>query len=125
MLQDIGLTKHFNLVVESLNIQLVEHETDPGSMANKEELDGLRKILLAQAKQQRGLLVKLRGNVERQEDFHIELGYLRQTLRDPMEYISASSIGMGCMRWGKNLQWIRRRGRRSMLLLLMDKRQSR
>jgi hypothetical protein len=125
VLQDIGLTKHFNLVVESLNIQLVEHETDPGSMANKEELDGLRKILLAQAKQQRGLLVKLRGNVERQEDFHIELGYLRQTLRDPMEYISASSIGMGCMRWGKNLQWIRRRGRRSMLLLLMDKRQSR
>ena len=125
MLQDIGLTKHFNLVVESLNIQLVEHETDPGSMATKEELDGLRKILLAQAKQQRGLLVKLRGNVERQEDFHIELGYLRQTLRDPMEYISASSIGMGCMRWGKNLQWIRRRGRRSMLLLLMDKRQSR
>ena len=122
---DVGLTKHFNLVVESLNIQLVEHETDPGSMANKEELDGLRKILLAQAKQQRGLLVKLRGNVERQEDFHIELGYLRQTLRDPMEYISASSIGMGCMRWGKNLQWIRRRGRRSMLLLLMDKRQSR
>ena len=88
MLQDIGLTKHFNLVVESLNIQLVEHETDPGSMANKEELDGLRKILLAQAKQQRGLLVKLRGNVERQEDFHIELGYLRQTLRDPMEYSS-------------------------------------
>jgi hypothetical protein len=69
---DIGLTKHFNLVVESMNIQLLEHETDPGCMANKEELDGLRKILFAQAMQQRGLLV------ERQEDFHIELEYSSQ-----------------------------------------------
>ena len=57
---DFGLTKHSNLVVESLIIQLLEHETDP----------------------ERGLLV------ERQEDFHIELLYLRQTLRDPMEYSS-------------------------------------
>ena len=57
---DVGLTKHFNLVVESLNIQLLEHKTDPG----------------------RGLLV------ERQEDFHIEVLYLGQTLRDPMGYSS-------------------------------------
>ena len=57
---DFGLTKHSNLVVESLIIQLLEHETDP----------------------ERGLLV------ERQEDFHIELLNLRQTLRDPMEYSS-------------------------------------